>query len=213
MYATDELLADSTQLEAVVNQSAGEELDFMVNDDILNGTGAGMLSGVLNSAALISVPAESGQPAATIEYNNLTKMWARLHPRSRSKAVWFINQDVNPELDNLALAVGTGAIPANYITYGPDGVMRIKGRPVVETEFNATLGTVGDILLADMSDYLMWQKGGVQSASSIHVQFLTDQTVFRFIYRVDGQPATHSALTPYKGSNTVSPYVALATRS
>jgi hypothetical protein len=58
----------------------------------------------------------------------------------------------------------------------------------------------------------MIDKGGVQSASSIHVQFVTDQTVFRFVYRVDGQPKWDSALTPLNGTNTVSPFVALATR-
>jgi len=214
VYATDELLADSTQLQTIVNRGAAEELDFMVNNDVLWGTGAGMLAGVMNSAALIQVAKESGQDAATINYNNLTKMWARLDKRSKSNAFWFINTDVTPQLDKLALPVGLGGLPANYITYGADGVMRIKGRPVVETEFNETLGTLGDILLMDPSQYLMWEKDGVQMASSIHVQFLTDQSVFRFIYRVDGQPAVSQQLTPFKGTgNTVSPFVALATRS
>lgn len=214
VYATDELLADSTQLQTIVNRGAAEELDFMVNNDVLWGTGAGMLAGVMNSAALIQVAKETGQDAATINYNNLTKMWARLDKRSKSNAFWFINTDVTPQLDKLALPVGLGGLPANYITYGADGVMRIKGRPVVETEFNETLGTLGDILLMDPSQYLMWEKDGVQMASSIHVQFLTDQSVFRFIYRVDGQPAVSQQLTPFKGTgNTVSPFVALATRS
>jgi hypothetical protein len=39
---------------------------------------------------------------------------------------------------------------------------------------------------------------------------LTNQTVFRFIYRVDGMPATTTALTRYQSTDTVSPYVALA---
>ncbi len=91
--------------------------------------------------------------------------------------------------------------------------MRIKGRPVVETEFNATLGTIGDIVLADMGEYLFWEKGGIQSAMSIHVEFLTDQTVWRFVYRADGKPSIASPLTPANGTNTVSPFVALATRS
>lgn len=214
VYATDELLADSTQLEGIVQKGAAEELDFMVNNDVLWGTGAGMLLGVMNSGALVSVAKEDGQDAATVWYRNLINMWARMDTRSKANAVWFINTDVNPELDTLAQPVGLSGIPANFVTYGQDGVMRIKGRPVVETEFNQTLGTVGDILLMDPTQFLMWEKGGVQAASSIHVQFLTDQSVFRFIYRVDGQPAVSQPLTPYMGSgNTVSPFVALATRS
>jgi len=73
------------------------------------------------------------------------------------------------------------------------------------------MGTVGDIVLASLSNYQAIQKGGIEAASSIHVQLLTDETVFRFVYRVDGAPTWGAALTPFKGSNTQSPFVALAT--
>jgi len=213
-YATDELLQDSTQLQAIISQGAGEELDFMVNDDICNGDGTGGPLGFLNAGSLISVAKETGQAAKSIVYQNITKMWARLGSRNKQNSVWYINTDCNPQLDQLFQAVGTAGIPANFITYGPDSVMRIKGRPVIETEFNATLGTVGDIVLADLGWYMFWEDtGGVQTASSIHVEFLTDQTVFRFTYRCDGQPVLASALTPYKGTDTVGPIVALATRA
>lgn len=214
VYATDELLADTTQLQAITSQGAGEELDFMVNDDICNGDGVGGPLGFLKAGSLISVDKETGQAAKTVLYQNIVKMWARLGSRSKPNSAWYINTDVNPQLDQLFQAVGTAGIPANFITYGADSVMRIKGRPVIETEFNATLGTVGDIVLADLGWYMFWEDtGGVQAASSIHVEFLTDQTVFRFTYRCDGQPVLASALTPYKGTDTVGPIVALATRA
>lgn len=213
VYGTDELLADAPQFSAIVQQGSSEELSFMVNDDLLNGVGAGFCLGVMNSGALIPVAAEAGQAAATIVVENLNKMWARLDSRSKGNAVWFINTDVNPQLDSLAMAVGMGALEPRFVTYGPDGALRIKGRPVVETEFNETLGTLGDIVLADYSQYLMWEKSGVAADSSIHVAFLTDEMVFRFIARVDGKPVLSAPLTPYKGTNTVSPFVALATRS
>lgn len=100
------------------------------------------------------------------------------------------------------------------MNYGPDGILRIKGRPVVPVEYCATVGTVGDIILADASQYRMIRKAaGVQQDSSIHVRFLNDETTFRALYRVDGQPMPRSAITPFKGSNTLSPFVVLATRS
>ena len=212
-YATDELLKDASQFEAVMQQGAGEEIAFMANDDIVNGNGTGGPFGFLNSGALISVTKETGQAAATLVYENLVKMWQRMSARHRANATWFINSEVEPELDNLALAVGTGALEPRYVSYGVDGVMRIKGRPVAVTEFNAALGTVGDIVLADMNSYLFWEKEAIERAASIHVAFLTDQTAFRFIYRCDGQTVMASAITPYKGSNTQSAFVALATRS
>jgi hypothetical protein len=67
-------------------------------------------------------------------------------------------------------------------------------------------------MLADMSQYLFWEKGGVQAASSIHVAFQTDEQVFRFTYRCYGCPSIASPLTPYKGTaSTQSPFVILGT--
>lgn len=129
---------------------------------------------------------------------------------------WFINQDTLPELMSMSQPVGTGGAPVWLPAGGASGKPydTLFGRPVTEIEQAASLGTVGDIILADLSQYLCIEKGGLQSASSIHVQFVTDEQVFRFVARIDGQPLWQAALTPFKGtSNTVSPFVALATRS
>jgi HK97 family phage major capsid protein len=211
-YLTDEVLTDERMLEQELELGVVGELAFMVDDDMLNGLGVAGAHGVLNHACLISVSKETGQAAATIVYQNLLKMWARRY--SRGSYAWFINQECEPQLDQLYHAVGTAGIPANFVTLDAQGVTRIKGAPVVTTEFNAALGTVGDILLADWSQYKLATIGGVNTASSMHVQFLTDQMCYRFIRRVDGLPTWQSALTPYKGtSSTQSPFIVLATRS
>lgn len=207
MYATDELLQDANLLTAICNQAAAEELDFMVNDDILNGIGGDRAIGVLQSGALISV---ARYATSEVVHADIVNMWKRMSPRSKGNAVWFINPDVHGELDELTFTAGTTGILSPYVTYDSSGVMRIYGRPVVETEFSASLGTAGDILLADMNEYLFWERGPIESASSIHVQFLYDETCFRWVYRTDGQTALASALTPYKGSNTQSPFVSLS---
>ena len=212
-YATEELLQDTTALAGIIQQGASEELDFMVNDDILNGAGAAGPLGILLSPALVTVAAEGGQLADTVVTENIVNMWARMHPRSKSNSVWFINTNVTPQLYMLEFVVGVGGYPAfmgpGSLPNAPSGTL--LGRPVVETEFNPTLGDVGDIVLADMSQYVMIDKD-VQVASSIHVQFLTDQVAFRFVYRCDGQPKIAAPLTPYKGTDTLSPFVALAAR-
>lgn len=216
VYATDELLADTTALGNVINQAVSEELAFLLDNSIINGTGAGQPLGILNSGALVSVAKENNQAATTVVYENVLKVWSRAHARSRMSpnAVWVINQDVESQLNSMSLAVGTGGMPV----YLPPGGLStspyatLMGKPVVPTEFQPTLGTVGDIMLIDFDQYLLVDKGGTQANSSMHVQFLTDQMVYKFIYRVDGQPLWNSALTPFQGSNTQSPYVAVATR-
>lgn len=212
-YATDEVLQDSTALESVATQAFGEEMAFKVDDAVVNGSGVGQPLGILGHSSVVSVAKETGQIAATVVYENLIKMWARLPARSRRNAVWLYNQDVEPQLDQLALPVGTAALEPRFVRYGPDGTLTIKGAPTLAIEQAATLGTVGDLILADLSQYLLIDKGGVQQASSIHVRFVNAEQTFRFIYRIDGQPLWRSAVTPFKGSATQSPFVTLDTRA
>jgi HK97 family phage major capsid protein len=211
VYATDEQLEDSTFLASWLGRTVPNELRFRVEDSVINGDGSGKPLGVLNSPCLVSITQETSQPADTLYYENIVKMWARRWA-GVNDYVWLCNQDVMPALDTLSLAVGTGGLPANYITYSNDGVMRIKGRPVMEVEYCATLGDVGDIILFSPSSYLALVKGGVQAASSIHVSFTAAETAFRFIYRFGGQPSWDSTLTPAVGSNTQSPFVVTETR-
>lgn len=221
VYATEEQLEDTGQmLGQLVERSAGEEIAFMAGDAIVNGSGAGQPLGILAGAAgttscRVEVAKETGQAAATVVFANLTKMWARMHARSRANAAWFINQDVEPQLLTLSLDVGTGGVPAYLppggLSQAPYGT--IFGRPVIPLEFCATLGTVGDVILADMKQYLTVLKGGVKATASMHVAFLTDESAFKFTYRVDGQPWWNLPLTPFKGTATQSPFVALATRA
>ncbi|GAB6172971.1 hypothetical protein JCM15765_24490 [Paradesulfitobacterium aromaticivorans] len=196
-------------------QGFSEEFGFKVDDAIINGTGAGMPLGILNSKALVTVPKEAGQAAGTINVQNVVNMWSRCWGRSRQNAAWYINQDIEPQLFTMSLAVGAGGVPVYMPASGVSGspYSTLFGRPVIPLEQCETLGTLGDIILADFSQYLLIDKGGINAASSIHVRFLYDENVFRFIYRVDGQPVWNAPLQPFKGSNTLSPFVALANRA
>jgi HK97 family phage major capsid protein len=213
-YATDELLQDSTALTQVANQAFSEEFAFTIEDSCIRGTGAGMPLGILNAPCSVTVAAETGQATKTIVYENILNMWSRMWAKSRANAVWFINQDVEPQLFALNQVIGTAGVPV-YLP--PNGIAgqsygTLFGRPVIAIEYCATLGTAGDIILADFSQYLMADKGGVQAASSMHARFVYDEMVFRFVYRADGQPAWNAALTPYQGTATKSPFILLANR-
>lgn len=214
-YATDELLQDANALQEVMMQAFSEEFGFKLDDAIINGTGAGQPQGILGSGALVSVAIETGQPADSLQPENIIKMWSRCYARSRLNAVWLINQDIEPQLFTLGIAIGTGGstvyMPPGGLSGQPYGTL--FGRPVIPIEQCATLGDKGDIILFDPQEYVLADKGGMQSAQSIHVMFVYDESVFRFVYRVDGQPIWAAPLTPYKGAaNTQSPYVTLDAR-
>jgi len=214
-YATDELLQDAVGLQGDVMDSFSKEINFACEDAVINGLGAGAPLGILNAPATVSVSKETGQAAATIVTANLFKMWARMWAPARAQAAWLIDQSIEPQLMGLNLSVGTGGMPV-YIPPGglsASPYSMLLGRPVIPVEYCAVLGTVGDIILADLGEYRWIDKGGIVSAASIHVQFLTDETAFRFVYRCNGAPFWNSALTPKSAGDTLSPFITLATRA
>jgi HK97 family phage major capsid protein len=114
----------------------------------------------------------------------------------------------------MGITVGLGGAPIYMPPGGISGspYATLLGLPVVAIEHADTIGTVGDIMLLSLSEYLLIDKGGIDAASSMHVKFITDEMTFRFTYRIDGQPIWNSAITPFKGTITKSPYIALASR-
>jgi HK97 family phage major capsid protein len=86
---------------------------------------------------------------------------------------------------------------------------------VIVIEQAASVGTLGDVILADFANgYVLAEKGGIAADMSIHVRFEYDESCFRFVMRVDGQPVLANAITPYKGTaNTQSHFVAIQTRA
>lgn len=219
-YATEELLADQSALQGITVQGFGEEFAFMVDDAVIRGTGAGQPLGVLNCNAIQSKSAEADQDADTVVAENIAGMWNLIPAKNRMKAKWYIIQDVEPQLFKMGYKMGTAAVPVFMPPAGQDGGGlvgapngKLFNRPIQVIEQCSAIGDVGDILLLDLSQYLLIEKaGGLQSAASMHVAFLSDQMCFRFTFRLDGQPLWHAGITSYKGSITRSPFVSLAAR-
>jgi HK97 family phage major capsid protein len=213
-YVTDDLLQDATALEAIVKQAYADEMSFKIDDAIINGSGVGMPLGILNSDALVSVPKESNQAAGTIKYENILKMWSSVPARLRANAVWYINQEIEPQLYTMALNIGTGGAPVFLPSGGASSSQysTLLNRPIIPIEQCSPLGKKGDIILADPTQYIGIDKKAPTADVSIHVRFLYDEQVFRFIYKFNGAPYRNKPITPYKGANALSPFVTLEDR-
>lgn len=171
-YATDELLQDAAALESVISQGFSEEFGFKMDDAITNGSGTGQPLGILNSSGLVTVPKETDQ-TETITVDNITKMWARCWGRSRANAVWYINQELEPYLYTLKIGDTPVYIPAGGLSAQPFGTL--MGRPVIPLEQCEAAGAKGDIILADLSQYLLVDKGGI--FLSLRAGFLPDKPI------------------------------------
>jgi HK97 family phage major capsid protein len=210
-YATSEMMADSDLFEGAMREAFGQELAFALEDTILVGSGAGQPEGVVSAPCTISVAKDTGQAAATITANNVVSMYDRLIADCVPNACWLINPDCSPQLRSLALTVGTAGAP--LWTWGDTSPFpRLLGLPVIQTEHNAALGTVGDIVLGDFSQYRIVDQQA-KFAVSFDASFLADQVVFCMTYRCDGKPKYASAVTPNNSTTTRSSFITLATRS
>lgn len=213
----NELISDSAvSFQAFIDQLFPEALSWYEDIAFMKGSGVGEPAGALQSStnpAIISVSAEAGQPAGTIVWENIVKMFSRMLPSSLGRACWVASIDTFPELATMALSVGTGgsAIWLNNGVQGPP--MTILGRPVIFTEkAPGALGAAGDISFVDFGFYLIGDRQVMSAMSSPHYKFGNDLTAYRIIERVDGRPWLQSAITPQNSSNTLSPFVSLAAR-
>lgn len=214
-YATYELEADSGNfMSQLYTRAFTLGIQRKLEEAVIAGTGVGQPLGLLKGTGLVTVAKEANQPAATVLWENISKMYNRALNKDRiASYVWLANPDVSEQFDFLSFPVGVGGVPVYLGASSVGSVSTLKGRPVIETDQCAALGTVGDLIFADLSDYLLITKGGVQADTSIHVQFLQAENAFRFIFRANGMPKRPKTMTLKNTSNARSSYVALATRA
>src|SRR5439155_22997487 len=167
------------------------------------GNGANTPLGIFNAPVTITVAKETDQAAATVRYDNLTKMFARLLPGSHERAVWVCNSTCIPQLLQLSVIIGLGGSYVPVLSQS-GGQFTMLTRPVIFTEKVPTLGTRGDVGLYDFSQYTIGMRQEMTLARSAHAGFQSDTSYYRAILRVDGQPKLIAPIKPKNGA-TLSP--------
>lgn len=219
---TEELMEDAPLSAALMTRKAGEQMQFKLTDAIINGTGVGQPLGIANAPCVVTVSKESSQVADTIHAKNVAKMYARMPGSVRSRAVWLVNQDVEPQMMELGFQVGpadSGTKTGGSLVYVPPGGLSgapygtLFGRPIITTEACGAIGDLNDIIFAFLGGYFMpYKQGGVKNSVSMHLWFDQDVTAFKWTMRVGGQPWLQSAISRKNGSNTLSHFINLEAR-
>jgi HK97 family phage major capsid protein len=172
------------------------------------GTGVGQPLGIMHAGATIAHARANN--AGTPIIADLAEMAERLLPGSWATAIWMMNPNVIGGLSQDAAAgSNTGAILDL-------ADMLCMGRPIILTEKCAAAGATGDVILADWNHYVIGNRSLEISASREvpgSYGFLTDETFWRVVLRVDGQPIMDAPVTPRFGADTLSAFVILTTSS
>jgi len=209
-FVSNELEDDYGTLGEFMRLAFGQAIRFIEDDYFINGTGVGQPMGILNANCLIPVPR---QVPSDISWLDIGRMVRRLLPDSWERAIWLLNADV---LDRLFITV---APAANAVPVLDLSKRTLWGRPFIVTEKCPSLGTLGDVILADFGagHYLIADKEmGVWASRHVsygggNYGFPTDETFWKVVLRTDGQPLMSQAITPHQGANSLSPFVALTT--
>jgi HK97 family phage major capsid protein len=117
-----------------------------------------------------------------------------------------MNPTVIPDLIDMK---NSGNYPVWQINIGGAMGTTILGMPVVFTEKLPPLGSNYSVVLADFSYYVIGDRAQTEIASSQHYAFINNQTTWRFLHRVEGQPWLDGPIYMPDATNKVSPFVAL----
>lgn len=202
-YVSNELESDWGGFGDFMTLSFGKALRFEEDDRFIWGTGAGQPLGVMNSGFLAQETRTSNDK---VDFADLANMMTRLLPGCWGKAMWLVSPSFMSEL------MQATASAANQAAVWDASSMTLFGRPIIVTEKCSAMGTEGDVILADFSHYVIFDRE-MKVAGSRHVRFDYDETYWKVQLRVDGQPLLSSPITPKRGGDTLSAFVALTTNS
>lgn len=206
-YVTDEQMRDAqftgSLLERGFALAMARQRERMIIENVIANPGTTVIA------------KESGQAADSVVGKNFLKMRNGLISTSRRNAIWTMHPDVAAELPEMYLE-GTHSdkfiyMPENGISV--QGYDRLFGREIIESDYCSALGDKGDVLYWNPFEYLEVFKGGVDTATSIHVAFDTAQMAFRAISYVNGLCKYDKGITLVNSTTQRASYVTLADRA
>lgn len=179
----------------------GQAIGLAVDKAILYGTGVKMPIGIATRLAQTEKPSNWGANApewTNLSTTNLLKfdptnmtpeeffaelllyLGAARPNYSSGGTFWAMNRKTRMKLLSKAVTFNS----AGALVAGINNTMPIEGGDIVELPFvpdNDIIGGYGDL-------YLLAERAGANLASSEHVKFIEDQTVFKGTARYDGMP-------------------------
>jgi HK97 family phage major capsid protein len=208
-YASNELLDDNAVgLNDVLVRIFSDALNWFEDKAFIDGSGVNEPLGLRNAPCKDSVTTTASQ----FYIVDACKLFANLLPGSERNAIWLMNPSLREELPQM-LSVGGSATeniwyPKSLSIKDAPDPWRLLGMPIFWTEHLEALGTDEDVMLVDLSYYLLLERQDIRAAVSTDARFANDETGYRLTLRSDGQPWPSSTLTLADGSTTVSPVVA-----
>ncbi|ETT45228.1 phage major capsid protein, HK97 family [Paenibacillus sp. FSL R7-269] len=197
---TDKLLRNAPAVNTIVTRLFRGAIAAAEDDAFLYGNGVGKPSGAVVSAATVTVPRET---ANQIKYADIVAMLAKA--KLGGSLVWAASQSILPQLLTMKDDAGNLIFQPNIADKMTGTLL---GYPIRFTENAPVLGTVGDLVLADLGYYLIKDGSGIFIQASEHPLFRQNKTIIKAFWNVDGKPWVSGPFT-LKNGYQVSPFIKL----
>jgi HK97 family phage major capsid protein len=208
----NELVTDSPAFGDFLARVVGMGYGWFEDDQfIYAGTGVGEPQALVNAPGALAVTRNSG---GNVQHVDIVTMVGALHAASKASATWLLGEDAFSQLLQLYEVAGAGAAaditPPQALKFSIEhGTWELLGLPAVVTDHQPAVGTAGDVMLADLSLYLIGDRQElIVERSARGAGFGTDTSNFRIKSRVDGRYWPQQTYTTTAGQ-TVSGLVVL----
>lgn len=199
---TDKLLRNWPAASAFIGTQFRRAVMGAEDYAFLRGDGISKPLGILSQPSKVNVNRTTANQIATADILN---MYARI--KMGGTFIWIGSQTIIPQL----YAIQGGNSENLFImNAAPPAPGTLLGIPIMWNDRSPALGSEGDLILADLSYYLIKDGSGPFVDASPHVYFTSNKTVIKIFWNVDGN-SWLTAPIPLEGStsNTVSPFVIL----
>lgn len=228
-----DLLADTELVAPLLSYASHSEIRYQIEYAMINSTLSGPAGVIAQGGGpgrgVVQCAKTGGQSSGTINATNIDTMWASLYGPCKRTAIWCANDDTISAIDETAQTGGWAE--SIYLPQGVRGneFALIKGRPLIPCESCQVIGTPGDLIVADWSQYWFVVKrpapgagtlafdtvipqnighqgvvalpeGVVEQTMADETFFDIDSVAFAWKLRGDGQPLWGSTMTNINGA-------------
>lgn len=205
---SNSLLADAAVgLDAFLMQIFSRAIAWYEDYAFLRGNGVAKPLGVQSWGGLV---ATTRTTTNQFKLADVANMYSKLLPGYNARTCcWVMHPTVLAQLLQIASTAASGQ---NMFLSSLQGrpTLQLLGLDVCLSEKVPALGSANDVTLCDFQHYLIGDRQQIEIAYSEHVAFLTNQSVWRFVSRVGGQPWLRDKVTLADATSTLTPFVGLA---
>ncbi len=210
-FVSNPMMEDAVGIESWLFDLFAKSIAWYEDFAFIRGSGVGQPVGMLNSGALKTITRSGSGAFAAADLSGMLKAFL---PASWKRGIWINSNSLWDKIVVLATSgwqMNQPVSEANPAKGYPFNIL--AGLPQYTTEKLPAIGTTGDIMLIDPGLYVIGDRQAIEIdvSSDEPTAFQKNQSIWRVIERVDGQPYFSKVITLQDASTTVSPFVCLST--